>query len=350
MSVNLKGRKSAQADQADAPAPQELAMAGAQTPWATEQPSGSPFAEQGMPTMPPPPPPYAPGEEPAEAEAGGKKSPFSKPMILALVAVIAVGGGGYYYLNMGSSSSSTPAAKTTVLTPAQLAALRAKGAAKPAAAAAAGAAAKPAVSVVKPGTTAKAVVPAKPAPTAKTVAPPAKAAAAPAAGTTRSSTTSSPSAVYTAALPGAINGWDKLIGAKVPNTLASYDATVGASLTDVQEGLFGDTATDPYLAVTVAEHSPNAKGKAIDVLRGVLTFDRNRGIAVSPPFFVSHAGWGGSAACASEAAFDKAGTSDESVVVCSWIDANTVGVITAPHRIASQALPLLNSVRSQVEH
>src|SRR5437763_13633149 len=104
MSVNLKGRKSAKTE-AEAPAPQELVMAGGQTPWANEAPSGSPFAEEGMPSLPPPPPPYAPGEEPAEAEADGKKSPISKPMVIALAAVLVLGGGGYHYLNMSSGPS-----------------------------------------------------------------------------------------------------------------------------------------------------------------------------------------------------------------------------------------------------
>jgi len=355
MSVNLKGRKSAKSDQADAPAPQELVMAGAQTPWATEQSSGSPFAEQGMPpgmpSLPPPPPPYAPGEEPAEAEAGGKKSPFSKPMVIALAAVIALGGGGYYYLNMGSGSS-TPAPKAHALTPAQLAALRARAAAS-AKAGAAGAAAKPTTAVIKPGTTAKAVVP-----PAKTVVPPAKTVVAPAKGattkaapgTTKSSTESSPTAVYTAALPGAINGWDKQVVAKAPATLATFDTVLGASITGFQFGVFGGTAVDPYLVVETGDHSKNPTAKAMDLIKVELARDRVLGLAVSKPFFVPHTPWGGSAACATTSATNHLTGNDESEVVCTWVDTNTFGVIAAPHRIAAQAPALLNSIRSQVEH
>jgi hypothetical protein len=362
MSVNLKGRKSAKSEQAEAPAPQELVMAGAQTPWATELPAGgavsNPFAEQGlppgMPTLPPPPPPFAPGEEEAEAPSG-KKLPLSKQVIAAIVAVVVLGGGGYYYLNSGSSSSSTPPV-THTLTPAQLAALRAKGAAK---AGAAGAAAKPAAgaaaaakpagakpagaAAVKPATPAKAVTPAKPATGAKAPTP-AKAVTPAKTGTTVTSTQTSSSATYTAALPGAINGWDKLTGQKVPDTLASYDPVVGGSVTNVQSGVFGDGVNPPYLFVTVGDHSAKATGKAMTIMNTVLKEARAAGVAVSKPVAVPHTPWGGTAACAT------ATDNDILEVVCAWSDNNTFGVIAAPHRVMSQALSLLNVTRASVEH
>lgn len=328
-------------------------MAGAQTPWATELPAGgavsNPFAEQvlppGMPTLPPPPPPSAPGEDEAEAEApSGRKLPLSKQVIAAIVAVVVLGGGGYYYLNSGSSSSSTPAPTTHTLTPAQLAALRAKGAAK-------AGTTKPTTAAVKPATPAKAVSPVKPATGAKAGNPatPAKAAAPAKTGTTVTSTQTASAATYTAALPGAINGWDKLIIKKVPNVLANFDKVLGASISNLQVGSFGGTSSDPYLQVAVGDHSKNPTGKAMDLLRQGLKEDRAAGIAVSASFFVPHTPWGGSAACATEAGTDAAGD-DSSAVTCTWVDANTVGSIFATHRVASQALALLNSVRSQVEH
>jgi hypothetical protein len=346
MSVNLKGRKSAKSE-AEAPAPQELVMAGAQTPWA-DQPSGSPFAEEGMPSLPPPPPPYAPGEEPAEAQADGKKSPFSKPMVLALAAVIVLGGGGYYYLNSGSSDTSTPAPKTQVKTPAQLAALRARAAAAAkTGATAAGTAAKPTAGTAgaaKPTTPAKTATPAK-------AGKPAKAATKPKPGTTKTATVTTSSVAYTAALPGAINGWDKLVVKKAPKTLATFDDVLGASITNVQMGAFGGTATDPYLVVLTGDHSKNPSGKAMDLLKDALKSDRaEQGVAVSKPFFVPHTPWGGSAACATESGVNLTTGVDESAVVCTWVDTNTVGEIFAAHRIAAQAPALLNSVRSQVEH
>ncbi|BEP13000.1 hypothetical protein acdb102_13110 [Acidothermaceae bacterium B102] len=381
MSVNLKGRKSAKSEQAEAPAPQELVMAGAQTPWATELPAGgavsNPFAEQGlppgMPTLPPPPPPFAPGEEEAEADADAKKSPFSKQVIAAIVAVVVLGGGGYFYLNSGSSSSSTPATTGHTLTPAQLAALRAKAAAgakagttgAAAAKPAAGAAAKPAAgaAAAKPAGAAAAggaaggaakppVTPAKAGTPAKAAAPaaPAKATTPVKAGTTVTSTQTSPTVAYTAALPGAINGWDKLAGQELPNTLAKYDSDLGASASNMQYGVFGGTSDEPYLVVETGDHSANATGKALPILRSVIkdfqAEDATASVRLSyaDPVAVPHTPWGGTAACTLITG------GDVSQVLCTWIDKNTFGVVLAPHRVMSQALGLLNVTRASVEH
>ena len=126
--------------------------------------------------------------------------------------------------------------------------------------------------------------------------------------------------------------------------------TIGASVTNLQAGIFGGTATDPYLVVVTGDHSKNPTAKAMDLLKNVLKDRRNQGLAVSQPFFVPHTPWGGSAACATEAGNNVTSGVDESVVICTWVDNNTLGAIFAPHRIAAQAPALLNSVRSQVEH
>jgi hypothetical protein len=343
MSVNLKGRKNAQSEPVPAP---ELVMAGGQTPWANDQPpAGNPFAEtgapEGMPTMPPPPPPFAPGEE-ADAEApSGRKAPSRKVIGIAAAVVILLGGGYFYTTTTGSSSgsASTSAAATAAANKARNAALRAKAAAgvKPAtgAAAAAGAGAKPAagakpVVATKPG--AKPVTPAKAAtkPAAKPVTPGAKSVPA--------------SVAFHAALPGRIGLWSKLVVAKVPTGLAKYDPDLGTTPSDIQEGYFGGTLEQPYLYVETGNHSPKAAKTALQILQAGIPDLRKLGFVVAPPFAVSHAPYGGTAACTTLTANDVLG------VACFWVDNNTFGFISAPHRVESNARSILAMVRGSVEH
>ena len=354
MSVNLKGRKNAKSEQA-APAP-ELVMAGGQTPWGADAPpAGNPFAEAGapagMPTMPPPPPPFAPGEE-AEAQADaptGRKLP--NPKIIAAVAAVVVLGGGYFYLNSGGSSTPAPAPHRIVPVHKTVGAAgtgatvgtgtakagtakagTAKGGTAKAGTAKGGVVAAKGGTATKTGTTGKGGTPAtgtKAAatkPTAKVAAP-----------------VVAPGPAFTAALPGRIGEWSKQISLKVPDGLAKYDPSLGTSPKDIQKGDFG-IGDDTYLTVEVADHSPNAKKTALEILKAGIPDLRSEGFVVAAPYAVSHAPYGGTAACTTLTVNDVLG------VACVWMDNNTFGVILAPHRAQSNATSILGMVRGSVEH
>ena len=352
MSVNLKGRKNAQSEPVPAP---ELVMAGGQTPWANDQPpAGNPFAEtsapDGMPTMPPPPPPFAPGEE-ADAEApSGRKAPSRKVLAIAAAVVILLGGGYYYTTTTGSSSGSTSntAAATLAANKAKIAALRAKAAAgKPTA----GAAAATGASAAKPGA-GKPVVATKP-------VTPAKGAAKPAVKpVTNGAKPVAATVAFHAALPGRIGLWSKLASAKLPPSLAKYDADLGTSPSNVQEGLFGGTADEPNLYVITGDHTPKAGKSAlqiVDLLAKDIRADAaaavaKTGLPLSNPVVypgakaVPHTPWGGTAACTTIA------INDSTEVLCAWMDANTFGILAVPHQVDSRHLELINMVRGSVEH
>ncbi|MDX6228470.1 MAG: hypothetical protein QOI76_1860 [Frankiales bacterium] len=345
MSVNLKGRKNAQSEQA-VPAP-ELVMAGGQTPWGSDAPpSGNPFAEPaavtGMPTMPPPPPP-APGEE-AEADApSGRKAP-NRNMIIALAAVVVLGGGGYAYSTMGSSSpASTPVVKHVPLPgspAAKAAALRAAAAAKAAAAGkAAPAAAKPTggkPAAAKPATNGKPPA-AKPATGGKASTKPATPAKTPVTAPVAAGTPE------TAALPGRIGEWSKLVSVKVTDPLAKTTPDVGSSLTNVQSGYFGNSDLAPSLFVMTGDHKTTTK-TGLQLLRSLVPTLKDGGMVVAAPVAVSHAPYGGTAACTTAA------KDDSLTVICAWVDDNTFGVMSAYHRAQSQAGDILANVRGSIEH
>jgi flagellar basal body-associated protein FliL len=301
-----------------------------------------------MPTMPPPPPPFAPGEE-ADAEApSGRKAPSRKVIAIAAAVVILLGGGYYYTTTTGSSSGSDSgtAAATLAANKAKLAALRAKAAAAgktgTSAATATGAAG------AKPVTGAKPVVPAKgaakpvtPAKGATKPAPAAKPAVKP---VTNGAKPVASSVAFHAALPGRIGLWSKLVVAKVPTGLAKYDPDLGTTPSDIQEGYFGGTLDQPYLYVETGNHSPKAAKTALQILQAGVPDLQKLGFVVAPPFAVSHAPYGGTAACTTLTANDVLG------VACFWIDNNTFGFISAPHRVESQARSILAMVRGSVEH
>jgi hypothetical protein len=360
MSVNLKGRKNAQSEPVPA---QELVMAGGQTPWGNDQPpAGNPFAEtgapEGMPTVPPPPPPFAPGDE-ADAEApSGRKAPSRKVLAIAAAVVILLGGGYYYTTTTGSGSGtgSSSAAATAAANKAKIAALRAKAAAgKPAAGATAAVGGKPATGA-KAATGTKPVVPAKGGaakPPAKGGAakPPAKGAAAkpapaakPAVKPVTGGAKSVPAGVpETAALPGRIGEWSKLAAAKVPDKLAKYDPDLGTSTSNVQRGDFG-IGDNVYLTIATGDHTPNAKKSALQILVANVPSLQSLGFVVAPPFAVSHAPYGGTAACTTLTVNDVLG------IACVWMDNNTFGFISAPNRAETNARSILAMVRGSVEH
>jgi hypothetical protein len=345
MSVNLKGRKNAQSEQ-PAPAP-ELVMAGGQTPWSNDlPPAGNPFTEAGavggMPTMPPPPPPFAPGDV-AEVEAevpSARKAP-SRNLIIAAAAVLLLGGGGYYYLNSGSSTPTAPPVVKHVPVPGSPAA---KAAAARAAAAAKAAAAKPAAA---PGAAkATAAAGAKPASTGKAAAKP----AVPAKAAVKTPVAAKPAksipatTPFSAALPGRIGLWSKLVVAKVPTGLAKYSPELGTSPRNVQEGYFGGTLDTPYLYVQTGDHSPKAAKTALQILTAAVPDLQKLGFVLEKPYAVPHAPYGGTAACTAMTQNDVLG------VTCVWMDDNTFGLIVAAHRSGSDARQILDMVRGSVEH
>jgi hypothetical protein len=369
MSVNLKGRKNAQSEQ-PAPAP-ELVMAGGQTPWSNDvPPAGNPFSEagapDGMPTSPPPPPPFAAPDEEADAEAPtGRKAP-SRNLIIAAAAVLVLGGGGYFYLNSGSSSPSTPVAHSAPKP--KVGGAVGVGAPKPVVGKPV--AGKPVVGAPKPvvgkPVAGKPVVAgAKPVVAGAGAAAPkpvvGKAAGAPkpvvtaAAAPVKSVPTSTP---FEAALPGRIGDWSKLASVKLPPTLAKYDSDLGTSPSNEQVGLFGGTADAPFLVAITGDHTPNASKSAKEIVdlvaKGVQAEGAKAvsgfGVPIANPVVyqgahaVPHIPWGGTAACTTIA------IGDSTEVICAWIDTNTFGIIVAPNRIQTQALPILNMVRGAVEH
>jgi hypothetical protein len=147
----------------------------------------------------------------------------------------------------------------------------------------------------------------------------------------------------TAALPGRIGEWSKLVSAKMPATLATYDKGLGTTPRNVQTGLFGGTVDEPYLQVVTGDHSASTSKTALQMLVATVPDLRDMGFVVAKPYAAPHAGYSGTAACTTATMNDVLG------VFCVWIDTNTFGMLSAPHRAQRDAQQILDMVRGSVE-